>query len=228
MLTYKCPICKENVVLEYHNLDNAVRIDKRVWHKKCFEERCRRGMKTKNRRSIAKWTKLWNDRDSIYNESYKKNKRDFYEDQIYRFVLKNYPVSILPSSFFTRLKMIEKGEFKGMSRGIPLEDFYEMWKREMPFLRKVRERNKSKGKEFTEIQLIGYDMAIIRGDYDKYLKWKKREQSNKIIKNDMKQSDEVSTSLEKLNNINIANKDNKSNTDTNSIDINEALSSIFN
>ena len=225
MLTYKCPFCNEKIILNEENLYDAVRVDKRVWHKQCLKKRCLKAFKSSNKRSVAKWKKIYDNREAIYEKSYQINKRVLFEDKITRFVLRNYPVQILSSSFYTRLRRIETGEFKGMSIGIPLDDLYFMWEKEMPYLRKVHERNKQKGKEFTGESLIAYDLAILRGDYDKYKTWKIEKEKTNKLKKEIEQSKDVSQSIEKMKNHKIANVSKQE--DTKELNIEDALSSIF-
>ena len=51
-----------------------------------------------------------------------------------------------------------------------------MWKRKMPYLQKVNDKNIRMGKKIDGMARINYDMAIVLSKYDSYLEWKEQQQ----------------------------------------------------
>ena len=87
-----------------------------------------------------------------------------------------YNVSLLPKYFFINLDKVYKGTYKNLKKPVPIEDLWDMWKRKMPYLRKVHAKNEQRGKSMTSTSMIMYDLAIILSKYDDYLKWKEKQQ----------------------------------------------------
>lgn len=94
-----------------------------------------------------------------------------FTDWLYR----QYEVSFLPKYFFINLDKVYKGTYKNLTKPVPVEDLWDMWKRKMPYLLKVYDKNQRMGKQFDGMARINYDMAIILSKYDSYLEWKEQQ-----------------------------------------------------
>lgn len=94
-----------------------------------------------------------------------------FTDWLYR----EYEISFLPKYFFINLDRVYKGTYKNLARPVPVEDLWDMWKRKMPYLQKVYDKNIRMGKNMDGTARINYDMAIVLSKYDSYLKWKEQQ-----------------------------------------------------
>ena len=82
-----------------------------------------------------------------------------FTDWLYR----EYEISFLP-------------KYKNLTKPVPVEDLWDMWKRKMPYLQKVNDKNIRMGKKIDGMARINYDMAIVLSKYDSYLEWKEQQQ----------------------------------------------------
>ena len=94
-----------------------------------------------------------------------------FTDWLYR----EYEISFLPKYFFINLDKVYKGTYKNLTKPVPVEDLWDMWKRKMPYLQKVN-KNIRMGKKIDGMARINYDMAIVLSKYDSYLEWKEQQQ----------------------------------------------------
>lgn len=95
-----------------------------------------------------------------------------FTDWLYR----EYEISFLPKYFFINLDKVYKGTYKNLTKPVPVEDLWDMWKRKMPYLQKVNDKNIRMGKKIDGMARINYDMAIVLSKYDSYLEWKEQQQ----------------------------------------------------
>lgn len=95
-----------------------------------------------------------------------------FTDWLYR----EYEISFLPKYFFINLDKVYKGTYKNLTKPVPVEDLWDMWKRKMPYLQKVNDKNVRMGKKIDGMARINYDMAIVLSKYDSYLEWKEQQQ----------------------------------------------------
>jgi hypothetical protein len=106
----------------------------------------------------------------------KKNKQELSTKiQFTNWLYKQYEISFLPKHFFIQLDKVYKGTYKNLNKPVPVEDLWDMWKRKMPFLLKVHDKNNRQGKNIEGVALIIYDLSILLSKYDSYLKWKEEQ-----------------------------------------------------
>ena len=70
---------------------------------------------------------------------------------------------------------VYKGTYKNLNRPVPPEDLLDMWQQKKKYLLRQAENNRKKGKDINGISLVYYDLAILLGKYDAYLKWKEQQ-----------------------------------------------------
>ena len=114
------------------------------------------------------------------------------------YLKETYNVMELPKSLYSKLAQINSGNFKNYKIAIPYEDLLDMFKRKQKFLSKLYANNVAKGKEMTAIQRINYDISVIIGKYEDYLKWKSNQ---KLLENEINNNNnEIKVDYTKLNN----------------------------
>jgi hypothetical protein len=166
-ITRKCSICKETVDLER---DNVIYHNEKYSHFDCYVEyQC-----SKKRNKLT--------RDEIIRKSIDIQKEGFaivknivIKEKLYKWLQSNYNVVVLPKFFFIKMDSIYDGTYKGLARGIPAEDLYDMWRRKKNELDKIADSNKRKGNEISGLGRLQYDLAIIINKYDSYLNWKEKQ-----------------------------------------------------
>jgi len=90
---------------------------------------------------------------------------------VYEFILDTYDINIIPTNIWEKIDNIYNGTFKGMSIGIPPAHLLDMWKRKIPTLNDIANKNLTKGIHMTSAQRLNYDLSILVNKYDSYLKW---------------------------------------------------------
>lgn len=216
-LTYKCRYCKKDIPITPDNFNKIVYRNKAYYHLDCYLHYLNEKISSlKTTRTKDKWI---NERDDLLNgndyETFSVLKENYYKDQVYKFILQNYSISIVPKYIFVKLDSIYYGTFKGMNgTRIDPEDLLYMWNKMMPKLIAIYQRNIAKGKSMDEVGRINYDLAILVGKYDSYKKWKEKqnllsETENKDVMVDTEYNiakyDRIAESDTNSNEINISN-----------------------
>lgn len=204
---------KEKMEISLENIDNFVYYKKTTYHKKCFGEL----------KLNYKWKLSSEDIEKIFEDSKIHLKEALFSDQIYRFMLDNYDLTVIDNRVFQKLQSIYSGTFGGMSIGIPIADLLDMWQRKIKYLNKVHNQNITKGKSIEGNNRILYDLSVLVNKYDSYLQWKREQQ---ILQANMK-SDQQQNDKQKINfgliERQIKNQENNSSSE----DINSLLDEIF-
>lgn len=186
----KCKHCKEKIIFDSDNIDQVIRYDKACYHYDCFIDLCQSRMKKSN--VSPKWGMALDSLQSIQDET-----KEFFadildspKDKLYRFLLATYNTTTIPSYVFQRLQEIYDGKYKGASRAIPPEDLLDMWtqKQKTGYLEKIRARNVVLGKDMEPHEKIMYDLAVLLGKYDDYLRWKAQQH---IIEQDVPNAHDI-------------------------------------
>lgn len=96
-------------------------------------------------------------------------------DNLIKYLGDTYFITNFNNYFYIKLAQINRGDYKGITKGIPYEDLLDMFIKKQSYLDKVAFRNKTQGKCMTGIGRLNYDLAIIISKYDEYLKWKSKQ-----------------------------------------------------
>jgi hypothetical protein len=171
--TRKCHYekCKQKIVLETG--DFVVNKDY-YYHFDCFVNSLmdkKRNQPTKEEAiQIAKQLK----------EESKDRVRDIIaKNHLYQWLQKQYDVVVIPSYFFTKMEAVFAGTYKGMARGIPAEDMFDIWTRKWNDLVKTYAWNVSKGNNMDGVSRLNYDLAIVLSKASSYYEWKEQQKTVK-------------------------------------------------
>jgi len=97
------------------------------------------------------------------------------EERLYDFIHNSYGLVSIPNMFKASFDKVLSGEYKGLSRGIPVTDILEMWQRKKPELDKIYDYNIRHGKDIDRAGRLNYDLAVLISKYDSFLEWKQKE-----------------------------------------------------
>lgn len=97
------------------------------------------------------------------------------KEDVYRFILDTYDLTVIPTTVWQKMSDIYAGTFKGMSIGIPPEHLLDMWKRKINTLNAIAAKNSANGKVMDSGQRLNYDLSVLVNKYDGYLKWLERQ-----------------------------------------------------
>jgi len=120
------------------------------------------------------------------------------KDRLTYWIYDNYGITVLPPLFFQKIKQINDGTFS-IRVNVPISyfDLLQIFKKMKTYLDKVNYKNERKGKKIDSIKRIDYDLAIVINNYDEYLKWKQKQKTEEIEK------EEIKSDIILKNNINI-------------------------
>jgi len=212
-ITRKCGYCKEYIDLD---VDNFVYVKDKYYHFDCaVEEKLNmKRNKLSEEQIINNFLEIQKQNERIIE--YKKEK-----DRLFRWLQNTYNTVVLPKYFYMKMDEIFTGTYKGLSKGIPPEDLLDMWKRKLSELERINNQNARKGKSLIGVAIINYDLAVLLGKYDSYLKWK---EDQKLLEND-KQNIINEANKPKIN-YDLINKSIKNNQDLDT-NINDLLDEVF-
>ena len=165
-----CGLCKEVFYINRNNINEAIYYDKKTYHSKCFVDiRGRRAIRKS--RTAPKWEQSLEDIEAIKKESFKHFKILIDKEEVYRFILEAYGLTVIPTTVWQKISDIYAGTFKRMSAGIPPEHLLDMWKRKINTLNAIAAKNSASGKVMDSGQRLSYDLSVLVNKYDNYLKW---------------------------------------------------------
>lgn len=132
--------------------------------------------------------------------------KKFDKKELYDFLQNKYSIVKLPKQFFIKMSNIFNGKLSGLSKPIPPEHIFDMWKRKSNYLDKIYNNNISKGKKMDSYIRLNYDLAIILSKYDDYLKFLDKQKAQCSENNKIKENVSVTDILYIQNNkINTSN-----------------------
>lgn len=139
------------------------------------------------------------------------NNRAEYKELFITYLKETYGMVELPKTIYSKIALINSGNFKNLNVAIPYEHLLDMFKRKQKYLTKIYMHNVSKGKEMTPSQRLNYDIAVIINKYDDYLNWLNKQ---KVLESNNETKKEIKVDYSKLN---ISTKNTKNATDILSI-----------
>jgi hypothetical protein len=90
-------------------------------------------------------------------------------------LLNTYKV-LIPRYFYIKLASVYNGTYRGLPGPIPPDDLLDMWQQKWKYLQKSDDYRRAHGREIDGANRLSYDLAIIIGKYDSYLKWKRTQE----------------------------------------------------
>lgn len=174
----KCDECKRTLIIDRNNSSNCIIFDGKAFCYNCFIKSCTR--KAANPRTKKIWKEALEDLDSVVNETKSSIQKTYLRDDIFNYMLKMYDVTFIPSKIFTKLAAINDGTYVGLGKGIPLQEFFAMWKDCQTNLNEAaRQYARRNNKTLDGPNRINYDIAILVGKYDT---WKARKKAAQVEK----------------------------------------------
>ena len=89
-----------------------------------------------------------------------------------------YNVTDVPTHFFIRLASIYKGEYKGLKEPVDPLTLWDAWERKLPQLKQFHTTLFFQQKKLDNIGTLFYDLGIIMNQWDSYLAWQEKHQSD--------------------------------------------------
>jgi hypothetical protein len=207
-----CFICKEYMSLENDNVVCDKKNNQNQYkHFDCFvlKEFNKRGNKLSLEQIKENVLKVQKE-----NEFY--IRKMILKDKFWYWIQDVYGIVSIPSYFFVKVDSVVNGGYKGLSINIPMEHLFDMWKRKKQELDKIAMNNVKKGNGINDVGRLDYDLAVLVGKYDSYLKWLEK---NKIMEQDEQENKELLKNKIDLSKININNNINNKNNELDIINL---------
>lgn len=211
-ITRKCKYCKKYFDIEK---EDFVYQKNGYYHFDCAvdEQLNRKNNKLSKEECVNKFIKIQQEKKEEINFIIVKEK-------LFKWLQYTYNTVVLPKYFYIKMDEIFSGTYKGLSKEVSPENLLDMWKRKKNELDRINYSNVKKGKSLVGCARIQYDLAVLLGKYDSYLKWKEQQ---KLLENEKEII--ITDSNKPRINYEIINKSiENQNTETN---INDLLDEVF-
>ena len=218
VITRKCSICKEPIYINDINEDFFITSKNELrsyTHTNCYIQK--QTTKKRSPKTIAECQE-YIEQCKQHNKAIEKKKS--IKNELYEFLFDMYDISYFPQYFYVKMDSIYKGTMKNLSKPVPPEDLFDMWKQKKNYLDKVAEQNRKKGNEIFGVNRVNYDLAILLSKYDSYLKWKEQQKIAIAELGEIKKRD-----VEKIEYTDVTRPKRVGTTD-NKVDINSMLDEI--
>lgn len=147
-------------------------------------------------------------------------------DRLTYWLYENYNITVLPTNFFTKLTLINKGTFSSrINAPISCYDLLQIFIKMKSYLDKINNKNERLGKKIDATGRINYDLAIVINNYDEYLKWKQKQKTEVIEKEMIQEEIKAKNNIQIGNISSIKTKDNNRKNDE--INISDILDEVF-
>lgn len=206
-VTRNCAECIEengSSIVIYRNECNGILLfGGKYYHTKCFIEMCNKKISS---RKTKKWIDALNNIETLEQDAINATEDHFFKDDVYKFIISTYDIAVIPSYIWIKLNKIYSGEFQGMSTGIQPAHLCDMWKRQISFLNKIYDQNKTKGKNMDKIQRLNYDLSVLVNKYDSYLVWIEQQKilERETVQKQQKKLEQID--YQRLSNLNQVNE----------------------
>lgn len=216
----KCRKCKESF-----NLSNTDYIKNKTtyFHTDCYiESNLEKGLSVnviEERIKIIK-EEMKKDQERRDNASRSQINRSRDKDSFYEYIMDKYNVSSIPKTFFLKVAAINNGTHPTVKYAIPYDELLFMFKKQEQYLLKTRMRNPKFANGTDGMSCLNYDLAVIVGMYESYLRWKHKQE---VLSYDISEKEETKTKQPKMD-LDKLEKQSKLNQDD---DINDIIDDIY-
>lgn len=188
----KCTICGGTVVIDNDNSSRAIQYKKKFYHFDCFDNMCDQKMANKRKDVSSTWTEIKANINDLVAETTKEQRFQVAKDELSRWLLVQYNISLLSARIYMKLNDIYNGTFKGLAYPIGPMELFEEWKYYWSELCAIR-RNKGIAGE----SAINYDLTILLSRNADYRKAKEKEKIAKEIRRQQAEETTVNVNVMK-------------------------------
>lgn len=185
-ITRKCAQCKSCIVINRNNIDGVVYHKGKYYHSGCFEELCRG--KVANKRNLPSWQQALDNIWVLESEAKEKLNYQFTKDELNEWLLTHYDVVAIPNRFWTIVEELKNGTYnKKKCKPIDIKILLGAWKWGQKNLNDINRRNKINHKgPSNDTQRLNYDLAILLGHMNDYMKYLSRTKAEDAERNSRK------------------------------------------
>lgn len=182
----KCTICGGAVLIDKDNSNRAIQYKKKFYHFDCFDSMCDQKIANKRKDVSSAWTEIKANLDELVAETTKEQRLQVAKDELSKWLLTHYDISLLSTRAYMKLNDIYNGTFKGLAYPIDPVELFEEWQYYWSELCAIR-RNKG----ITGESAINYDVTILLSRNSEYRKTKEKEKVAKVVREQQKREETV-------------------------------------
>lgn len=166
----KCVECGNMVIIDQTNSHKAIHYKNGFYHYDCFNSLCNKRMTHKSK----KISELWTNNKAIINELVESTTKEqqviYNKDVLNRWLMKQYGLSFMSNTIYTKLDSIYKGIYNGLAYSIDPLELYNEWQYYWDELCAIRQSKGIMGES-----AISYDLVIILNRNAEYRRIKEKE-----------------------------------------------------
>lgn len=181
----KCTICGDTVLIDKDNSNKAIQYKKKFYHFNCFNDMCDQKIANKRKDVSSAWTEIKASIDELVAETTKEQKLQVAKDELGKWLLAQYDISLLSARTYMKLNDIYNGTFKGLAYPIGPVELSEEWQYYWGELCAIR-RNKGIVGEGA----INYDLTVLLSRNAEYRKIKEKERVAREVR-EQQEAEEV-------------------------------------
>lgn len=181
----KCTICGGTVLIDKDNSNKAIQYKKKFYHFDCFDDMCDQKIANKRKDVSSAWTEVKASIDELVAETTKEQRLQVAKDELGRWLLAQYDISLLSARTYMKLNDIYNGTFKGLAYPIGPVELSEEWQYYWGELCAIR-RNKGIVGEGA----INYDLTVLLSRNAEYRKTKEKERVAREVR-EQQEAEEV-------------------------------------
>ena len=182
----KCTICGSTVLIDKDNSNKAIQHKKKFYHFDCFNDMCDQKIANKRKDVSSAWTEVKASIDELVAETTKEQRLQVAKDELSKWLLVQYDISLLSARTYMKLNDIYNGTFKGLAYPIGPVELSEEWQYYWGELCAIR-RNKGIIGEGA----INYDLTILLSRNAEYRKIKEKERVAREVREQQKREETV-------------------------------------
>ena len=185
----KCTICGGTIFIDKNNTSRAIQYKKKFYHFNCFDGMCDQKMANKRKDVSSAWTNIKATIDELVEETTKEQRIRVAKDDLDRWLLVQYGISLISARVYMKLNDIYNGTFKGLAYPIGPAELSEEWQYYWNELCAIR-RNKGIIGE----SAINYDLTILLSRNAEYRAMKEKEKVAREIR-EQQQKEEMTMNV---------------------------------
>ena len=181
----KCGGCAKAIEINKDNIGNVLYYKNKYYHSKCFCEIAEKRSKAKIN-TATEWQNALGNIIELEMDTKKMLEVAFAKDELNEWLLSNYDISAVPSSFWQVAADLDRGVYKGKKcRPINTSMLVCVWKWGQSRLNKIASKNKTNNMgPKNDVDRLRYDLSILIGHVGDYIKYTTRTKEESVeIKN---------------------------------------------
>ena len=182
----KCTICGGTVLIDKDNSNRAIQYKKKFYHFDCFNDMCDQKITNKRKDISSTWIEVKANIDELVSETTKEQKVQVAKDELGKWLLAQYDISLLSARIYMKLNDIYNGTFKGLAYPIGPIELSEEWQYYWNELCAIR-RNKGIVGEGA----INYDLTVLLSRNAEYRKIKEKERIAKEVRRQQEKEESI-------------------------------------